>query len=372
MSLTRIQLRRGTESQWASSSDAILASGEIGFETDTNNFKIGNGETPWGELPYFKNVDELNSLSDNNLSNYARVSQLSSYIENNKIGAINGVASLDSSGQVPVSQLQNIIDGAPESLDTLNEIAQALGDNQGLDAVLTEIGTKVSKSGDTISGDLLIQNSIPESGGSGVGEITANRLRLLSTGEADLTGTTHALQIGAENSTKLKIDQNEIQAITSANAANTLSLNPHGGDVSFGASVSVANSLFASSGVTTGSSGSISSGTGGITTFGAVSAVTYSGAVATTTSNLDFETSTFKTLSITSNVAISASNYSAGRTVTVRITSDGAQRTLSFPSGWVFVGVRPTAIAASKTGILTITSFGSTEAACVAAWAVQT
>ena len=106
-------------------------------------------------------------------------------------------------------------------------------------------------------------------------------------------------------------------------------------------------------------------------TTGAVSALTYSGSVASTTTALNFATETFKTISIAAATTFTASNYSAGRTVTVRVTSDATQRALTFPTGWVFVGTRPTAIAASKTGILTITSFGTTEANCVAAWAVQ-
>lgn len=262
MSVTRIQLRRGTASQWASSSDVILAAGEIGFETDTNNFKIGNGEDTWSELAYFKNVDKLNNPVDGDLDSYATVASLSSYIQNNKIGVINGVASLDSSGQVPISQLGNIINGAPESLDTLNEIAQALQDDEtGLDALLTEINKKVSDTGDTIKGDLIVENS--DSPGTGTGKIIANTLRLLSTGEADATSTTHAFQIGADNDTKLKIDQNEIQALTSTNATNTLSLNPAGGQVNLGLG---AGGILAVSNTGVSSSQTIStSGTAGFT-----------------------------------------------------------------------------------------------------------
>ena len=280
MSITRIQLRRGTSSQWNASSSVILAAGEIGFETDTNHFKIGNGDDTWEQLSYFKNVDELNSLSDNNLSNYARVSQLSSYVLNNRIGANNGVASLDSSGQVPTSQLANIIGGASAAYDTLGEIAAILEDQEDIEVLLTEIGTKVSKAGDTISGNLTVQNSTPESGGTGVGQVTSNRLRLLSTGEADLTSTTHALQIGADNATKLKIDQNEIQVVDSANAASAFFLNPHGGIVQTGSSLSVGGNigLVASSGLSistgpVGNSNSLSVGSGGISTTGKISSI---------------------------------------------------------------------------------------------------
>jgi hypothetical protein len=49
---TRIQLRRDTAANWTTN-NPTLASGEVGFETDTNTFKIGNGSDSWTELNYF-------------------------------------------------------------------------------------------------------------------------------------------------------------------------------------------------------------------------------------------------------------------------------------------------------------------------------
>jgi len=48
---TQIQLRRGTTAEWASA-DPTLADGEIGLNTDNNQFKIGNGTDPWSVLSY--------------------------------------------------------------------------------------------------------------------------------------------------------------------------------------------------------------------------------------------------------------------------------------------------------------------------------
>jgi hypothetical protein len=49
----RIQVRRGTAAvganQWTTQ---VLYAGEIGFETDTGKFKIGDGSTAWGSLAY--------------------------------------------------------------------------------------------------------------------------------------------------------------------------------------------------------------------------------------------------------------------------------------------------------------------------------
>lgn len=48
---TRMQQRRGTASEWTSA-NPVLAAGEIGFETDTHRFKIGNGSTAWNSRAY--------------------------------------------------------------------------------------------------------------------------------------------------------------------------------------------------------------------------------------------------------------------------------------------------------------------------------
>lgn len=48
---TQIQIRRGTAATWTAS-NPVLAAGEIGFETDTNKGKFGNGTTAWNSLSY--------------------------------------------------------------------------------------------------------------------------------------------------------------------------------------------------------------------------------------------------------------------------------------------------------------------------------
>lgn len=48
---TTIQHRRDTESNWTTT-NPILAAGEIGFETDSGQFKIGDGILVWDELDY--------------------------------------------------------------------------------------------------------------------------------------------------------------------------------------------------------------------------------------------------------------------------------------------------------------------------------
>ena len=46
-----IQFRRGTTANWTSTNPILLA-GEVGFETDTGKFKLGDGVTAWASLAY--------------------------------------------------------------------------------------------------------------------------------------------------------------------------------------------------------------------------------------------------------------------------------------------------------------------------------
>jgi hypothetical protein len=131
---TRMLQRRGTATQWANA-NPTLGSGEIGFETDTGQFKIGDNSTAWDDLPYFKNIEDLGG----NLDDYILLEQK---------GAANGVATLDGSNLIPLTQISNsiarssdvansisnaianLIGTAPEALNTLQEIANAINDDQ--------------------------------------------------------------------------------------------------------------------------------------------------------------------------------------------------------------------------------------------------
>jgi len=48
----RIQIRRDISTKW-SVNNPILLEGEIGYETNTQFLKIGDGTTPWNTLPYW-------------------------------------------------------------------------------------------------------------------------------------------------------------------------------------------------------------------------------------------------------------------------------------------------------------------------------
>lgn len=49
----RMQQRRGTAAEWTAA-NPVLQAGELGYETDTEKFKIGNGTTAWNDLDYWE------------------------------------------------------------------------------------------------------------------------------------------------------------------------------------------------------------------------------------------------------------------------------------------------------------------------------
>ena len=97
-----MQQRKGTAAQWISTNSGqgpVLNAGEIGFEIDTNKFKIGDGVNHWVDLNYF--ID----------------------------------------GEGALAEITSLIDGAPAALNTLNELAAAINDDP---AFFTTIATNLT------------------------------------------------------------------------------------------------------------------------------------------------------------------------------------------------------------------------------------
>lgn len=55
---TTFKLKRGTAARWAEV-NPILEQGEPGFVYDSNLLKIGDGITPWNDLPYIQGKTEV-------------------------------------------------------------------------------------------------------------------------------------------------------------------------------------------------------------------------------------------------------------------------------------------------------------------------
>lgn len=60
--MAQILLKRGTAARWAEV-NPVLALGEPGFVYDTNRLKIGDGVTPWNQLPYLEGTSGIETKS---------------------------------------------------------------------------------------------------------------------------------------------------------------------------------------------------------------------------------------------------------------------------------------------------------------------
>lgn len=90
-----------------------------------------------------------------------------------------------------------------------------------------------------------------------------------------------------------------------------------------------------------------------------------------TTGVIDFASTAFITENLSGNAMFNTSNLDIGRSVSLRLINDSSTHSLSFPTGWKFVGSSsPTGIAANATAILALTSFGTLDSDVIAAYAV--
>ena len=134
---TKIQVRRDTSANWTSL-NPTLSSGEIGYETNTGKFKIGNGSTLWSALDYFLDSSDLSgylTASSASTTYLAQASASTTYltqssasttyltqtsastiyqpkvenVDNAEIGYLNGVTSLI---QTQIDSKLNRVDGS--------------------------------------------------------------------------------------------------------------------------------------------------------------------------------------------------------------------------------------------------------------------
>ena len=224
-----IKIRRGTTTQWNASS-RVLQVGELGIDTTLNRIKAGNGVGVWSALPYLSlssaEIEELSqdsvaaalaagthsnitvTYSDNgnsislatgpdvitqtSLSN-TLTDATTGYVSIGDVGVADGVASLDSNGKIPDSEIptaiarlasptftgtpaaptatagtnttqvattafvgtavSNLVNAAPESLNTLKELSDALGaDANYASTITTALGTKAPIASPTFTG----------------------------------------------------------------------------------------------------------------------------------------------------------------------------------------------------------------------------
>ena len=118
-----IQLRRGTTAEWVAS-NPILAEGEVGVETDTKKLKVGDGLTVWASLPY------INLTPAAAASTYAPIANPTFTGVPAAPTATSGTNTTQVATTAFVTAAVNsVIDSAPGALNTLDELAAALGDD---------------------------------------------------------------------------------------------------------------------------------------------------------------------------------------------------------------------------------------------------
>ena len=132
---TRMQQRRGTAAQWTAA-NPTLAAGEIGFETDTNKFKMGNGSSAWTSLAYFVDASIVFDSSE--------------------------VQSLVDAG------VASLVGNAPNALNTIWELANAINGDANYSYTVTtnlnNLSNTVTAQGNSITSleaaDISLSNSI--------------------------------------------------------------------------------------------------------------------------------------------------------------------------------------------------------------------
>ena len=132
---TKIQVRRGLASLWTST-NPTLSAGEIGYETDTGLFKIGDGTTTWTSLSYNSTVRALTAGSGISISN------------------TNGNHTISlSDPSIQVSDITDFVDGVNDRVDDLltagSNVQLTYTDNGNDTSTLQIAVTGVSLSGHT-------------------------------------------------------------------------------------------------------------------------------------------------------------------------------------------------------------------------------
>lgn len=236
--------------------------------------------------------------------------------------------------------------------------------------------------GSNVSSGTISELRLPAAGSSANGIVTTDAQEF--SGVKTLTSPNISTSIVTQ-STNFDLVNANATTVNFAGAATTVNVGASTGTTTIKNNAAVTGYVSATSFVNNGAQLNIIStahpmliqAADGITLSGSVRTnnISFNNTVLATTGNVAINfalTAYFTQAALTGSIIYTALNYEIGKTVTVKVTgSASTSRTLTFPTGWVFVGAKPTSIAAGKTGILTVTSFGTTEADCVAAWAVS-
>jgi hypothetical protein len=353
---TRIQVRRGTSSEW-NSADPVLFEGEIGYNVTLGQIKIGDGTTAWSALGYMATDSELQT-------------SLEGYIAISEKGAVDGVAELDSNKNI-LTRESVIFEGATTNsyqttLITVDPTADrtiTLPDSTGTVVVADVSGNVIISGNLTVNGTTTTidtQNLIVEDKNITIGQVATPTDITADGGGITLKGTTDKtfnwvdatdswtsseninLASGKtyfKNGTDIKDVTETLTNKTISGTSNTIlnvantsltnsSITINGTQVSLGGSINIAGDI---EGVTAGT-GLTGGGTSGTVTLNVDTAV-----VATTNNTLTMSGKTL-TSPVVSGLALSDSSIvfegsSADEfETTLTVVNPTADRTISLPN----------------------------------------
>jgi len=189
----RQQQRRGTASQWTAA-NPILSAAEIGVEIDTNKFKIGDGTNRWADLVYFT-ADAAAAIND-------------------------------------------LIDGAPDLLNTLNELAAAIGDDANfVTTMTTNLAAKAPKASPTFTGTV-----------SGVTKSMVGLGNVDNTSDANKpvsTATQAALDLKANSADITELSQDAVNSALTAGSGITKTYNDAANTITVAVDSTIATKTYA-------------------------------------------------------------------------------------------------------------------------------
>jgi hypothetical protein len=175
----KIQLRRDIAANWVAN-NPLLLNGEIGIETDTLKFKIGNGTQRW-----------------NAISSYAL-----------KPGVANGVATLNSDGKIPLDQIPDQV-----SLDSEAILA--------IQNALSSITTTNIEEGDNLYfEDFRAVNAV-----EGLFDVEGSAASALLEAKSDATTKVNAAQLAAAIDATEKVEAALLTAKADSESFTTSSIN---------------------------------------------------------------------------------------------------------------------------------------------------
>ena len=181
MSIQQIKLRRDTAANWTSA-NPTLAAGELGFETDTGRFKIGNGSTAWTSRSYA--APAITAVSDHAAltTSVHGIENTANLVVTSDLASLAPLAGPTFSGTVSLPNTTSIGDVSSTELAYVNGVTSAI--QTQLDAKLASVTastTYAPLSGPTFTGTVTLPNT------TSVGDVSATELSYVN-------GVTSALQ----------------------------------------------------------------------------------------------------------------------------------------------------------------------------------